>query len=218
MRFFKTFAPVLLTIACLAAPTVAHAATIVGGETRVEVTADLAALGLTPGIIGSATIAAASPLTVGFPITGGSLDGSLAGFILHEGSGVSLTAGGNSLALTNFIIDTVSERILGDASLNGVSLATDLALFSFDLSSVTLAQLTNLDAPTLGLFITADAAGALTTVFGAPDLTGAQFGLAATSPILSAVPEPSNWALLIVGFGLVGAFARRRPASRAISA
>lgn len=217
MRFVKSVVPVILTLFAVAAPS--QAAVVVGGQTRVEVTADLAALGLTPGIIGGASIVSGAPLTVGFPITGGSLDASLGGFILHEGSGVSLTAGGNSLILGNFIIDTVSQRVLGDASLNGTLLANDLALFDFNLGSVTPAQLTDLDNPLLGLFFTAGAANALTTVFGAPDLTGAQFGLAATSPVLAAaVPEPASWALLIVGFGLVGVTARRRAAITARSA
>jgi hypothetical protein len=210
MRSSKKLAALALALAGLAGPAVGQAAVVVGGQTRVQVTADLAALGLTPGITGTASLISGSPLTVGFPITGGSLDSALGGFILHEGSGVSLTTGGNSLTLSNFIIDTVSQRILGDAALNGASLANDLSLFSFDLASVTPAQLTNLNAPALALFFTPGAAGALTQVFGAPDLTGVQFGLAATGPSLAgAVPEPATWALLIVGFGLVGA-ARRR--------
>lgn len=213
MRFVRTVSA-LLTVICVSAPSAGLAATIVGGETRVEVTADLAALGLTPGIIGTASIVSGSPLTVAFPITGGSLDGALAGSILHEGSGVSLTAGGNSLALTNFIIDTVGQRILGDAALNGSALAEDLSLFTFDLSTITVDQLLDLDNPALGLFFTAEAAGALTSVFGAPDLTGAQFGLAATSPVLAAVPEPSTWAMLIVGFGLAGTAVRRKSVLR----
>lgn len=211
MRSSKKLAALALAFAWLAGPAVGQAAVVVGGQTRVQVTADLAGLGLTPGITGTASLISGSPLTVGFPITGGSLDSALGGFILHEGSGVSLTAGGNLLTLSNFIIDTVSQRILGDAALNGTSLADDLSLFSFDLSSVTPAQLTNLDAPALALFFTPGAAGALTQVFGAPDLTGVQFGLAATSPSLAgAVPEPATWALLIVGFGMVGTVARRR--------
>lgn len=210
MRSFKKLVGLAFAAAWLAGPAVGQAAVVTGGQTNVQVTADLGALGLTPGITGTASIVSASPLTVGFGITGGSLDAGLGGFILHEGSGVSLTAGGNSLTLSNFIIDTVSQRILGDAALNGSSIANDLSLFSFDLSSVSVAQLTNLDAPALGLFFTSQAAGALTQVFGAPDLTGVQFGLAATSPTFAAVPEPATWALLIVGFGLVGTAARRR--------
>jgi hypothetical protein len=219
MRLLKTIAAMTMAMVWTVVPTISQAAVVVGGQTRVQVTADLAGLGLTPGILGTASIVSGSPLTVGFPITGGSLDSSLGGFILHEGSGVSLTAGSNTLSLSNFIIDTVSQRVLGDASLNGSLLANDLALFSFNLASVTPAQLTNLEAPALGLFFTAGAAGALTQVFGAPDLTGAQFGLAATGPTFAtgAIPEPASWAMLIVGFGLVGVVARRRPARHVLA-
>lgn len=194
--------------AMLTVPGASRAASLIGGVTQVQVTADVGALGLTPGVLGSASIVSGQPLTVAFPITGGALNSSLAGFILHEGSGVSLTAGGNSLSLTNFIIDTIGQRILGDAALNGTSLATDLPLFTFDLSTVTPAALTNLASPSLSLLFSRQAATALTTVFGAPDLTGAQFGLAATAP--SAVPEPATWAMLLLGFGAVGVIARRR--------
>ncbi|GGI85331.1 hypothetical protein GCM10007973_22400 [Polymorphobacter multimanifer] len=169
------------------------------------------------GITGTASIVSGSPLTVSFPITGGSLNSALSGFILHEGSGVSLTGGSNTLGLSNFIIDTVSQRILGDASLNGSLIANDLSLFTFDLSSVTAAQLTDLSSPSLSLFFTPGAASALTQVFGAPDLAGVQFGLAATGPSVAAVPEPASWAMLICGFGLVGVVARRRQARTVVT-
>jgi len=46
----------------------------------------------------------------------------------------------------------------------------------------------------------------------------ADFGAAvegpAGGPIVAAVPEPATWALLIAGFGMVGAAARRRSATR----
>lgn len=207
MGLFKKL--IALAAAFIALPTAASAATLVGGETRVQVTANLAALGLTPGITGTASLVSGAPLTVSFPVTGGSLNSSLGGFILHEGSGVSLTAGSNTLTLGNFIIDTVSSRVLGDAALNGTVLANDLALFTFDLNTVTVAQLTNLNAPALVLSFTAGAAGALTQIFGAPNLTGVEFGRAATAP-LAAIPEPQTWAMMIIGFGLVGAAASRR--------
>ena len=170
-------------------------------------------MGTAPATVGSAAVTGVAPLTVAFPITGGDLDDALAGRILHEGSGVSLQAGGITLALENFIIDTTDQLILGDASLDGTLLAEDLALFSFDLSTVTVAALVDLADPALTLSLTAGAAGALTSVFGAPDLTGAPFGLAATAPAFADVPEPG--ALMLFGLGVVGLAAgqRRRPAT-----
>lgn len=202
---------VLLRVAAAAAvvlvPAAAQAAPVGGGDTRVQVTADLAGLGLTPGVLGSATIVSADPLTVNFPVTGGELDAALAGNILHNGSGVSLSGGGNTIDLTNFVIDTVAQLILGDVDLNAADFAEDLPLFSFDLASVTVEQLTDLANPALALLFTGEAAGALTAVFGAPDLTGAQFGLAATAPEL-AVAEPAMLALF--GLGALGVAAARR--------
>jgi hypothetical protein len=58
------------------------------------------------------------------------------------------------------------------------------------------------------LNISADLAGALTAVFGAPNLTGVQFGLANTAP--SAVPLPASALLLLAGLGALGAARSRR--------
>lgn len=196
----------------------ADAETIAGGTTRVEFI-DVSALGLTPGITGTASIFSTDPLTVDFPITGGSLDlATLTGAIFHEGSGLTLTGGADTLGLSDFIIDVTNQTLVGDVSLNGGSLADDVVLFTFDLSTVTLAELTDLDNPSLALLLSADAAAALTQVFGAPDLTGTQIGLAATAPVFAAVPEPSSWAMMIGGFGLIGAQLRRRRTLGALAA
>lgn len=193
------------------ATTAAEAAPIQlgSGETRVRVTADLAGLGLTPSLVGTASIASdPNGLVISFPVTGGQLDG-LEGTIEHEGSGVSLTAGATTVTVGNFIIDTVNEVILGDVELNGARIADDLGLFSFDLSSINPAQLTILNQQFLALIITPALAGALTDVFGAPDLAGAVFGFASTRP--QEVPLPAAAWLFIAGAGALG-FARRKAA------
>ncbi len=195
----------------------ASAATIIGGTTAVRVTADLGTLGLTLGTTGTASLSTSifGVARALFGITGGVLDpGTLAGNILHDGSGVSFTAGDTTLTAANFIIDTVNSSILGDVAVNGTSLASDAPLFSFDLSNLPApAALVDLADPKLPLIITATAAGVFTQVFGTRDLTGAQFGLAATSPELAmstAIPEPATWGMMIIGIGLVGGMLRRR--------
>jgi hypothetical protein len=186
----------------------AQALTIVGGNTRLQLSN--ATEGLTAGLLGSATLAIGQPgLTINFPITGGLLDpGTLAGTIRHDGSGLSLSNGTNILALSNFVIDTSASLVFGDVALNGSLLGTGLDLFSFDLSTVTVPQLFDLSNPLLDLVITATAAGALTTAFGLPSTTGVVVGDAATDP--SFVPEPGSWLMLMGGFALTGVMLRRR--------
>ncbi|MFQ3664905.1 MAG: PEPxxWA-CTERM sorting domain-containing protein [Sphingomonadaceae bacterium] len=187
------------------APTAASALALAGGDTRVLV--ESAFVPLIGGVTGVASVFSADPLIANFPISGGFLDASLAGTIRHDGVGLILTDGMTTVEAGNFVIDTTQSLLFGDVLLNGAPLVSDFALFSFDLGTVTVAQLTDLANPQLGLLITAGLAGALNDVFGVEGLEGVQFGRAATSPV--AVPEPGSWALLIAGFGIVG-FAMRR--------
>ena len=205
----------------LSAPTLA--ATIIGGNTAVRVTADVAGLGLTLGTFGSATINTTIPGVprVFFPITGGTLDPStLAGSIQHTGSGVTFTAGSNSLLARDFVIDTIGQQLLGNVFLNGASVASNAPIFTFNLSGLSAAQITDLSNPAIALLISSTAASVFTSVFGAPDLTGVQFGLAATAPALAAappIPEPTSWAMLVSGFAVVGTLLRRRRRVMAIA-
>ena len=207
----RAFLMPLLAVAVSALSVPASATAVIGGDTRVAFSSLIS--GLEAGLLGSATLVGGAPgLTVNFNITGGDLDGSLAGTIRHDGSGVSLSNGVNTLALTNFVIDTTASTIFGDVALNGAGVGTGLSLFAFDLGSVTVPQLTDLDNPLLNLTVTSTAAGALTTAFGIGDTTGQSIGLAATAPQLAAggVPEPESWALMILGLGAVGATMRQR--------
>lgn len=199
----------LLTVALLSIPSLGQAATVIGGDTRVAFGSILT--GLEVGLTGTASLVGGAPgLTVNFDITGGDLDPARAGTIRHDGSGITLSNGVNTLALGNFVINTTTSFLQGDASLNGALLGTGLNLFSFNLGSVSLAELTNLDNPLLALLITPTASGALDAAFGTGETVGLQLGLAATAPQLAVVPEPESWMMLIAGFGLVGAAARFR--------
>lgn len=200
----------LLALATVLLPAPISAAAVIGGETRIAFGSIVASLDA--GLTGTASLVAAEPLTVGFAITGGDLDDTLAGTIRHDGSGVTLSNGTNTLGLGNFVIDTVSSLVFGDVTLNGVDLGTGLSLFAFNLGSVTVGQLTDLDNPALDLSFTSTASNALDTAFGTGDTIGLQLGLAATAPIIATggIPEPEAWALLVVGFAGVGTTIRLR--------
>ncbi len=109
----------------------AHAVAVTGGTTAVTVTADLAGLGLTPGLEGSATAEVNDGLlTVFFPITGGSTGPAGNALIEHEGSGVSLTAeDGTTASVGNFVIKTSASTVFGD--LFGVTTGSPLPFFTF---------------------------------------------------------------------------------------
>lgn len=170
------------------------AAPIFGGLTTVEVTADLTSLGLGGAPFGSATVSGA---VFSFPITGGSAtSGDLE--ILHDGSGVTLFTldplDATEVTVGNFVIDTAAATVFGDV----IGGPTDLDLFSFGAAT-----------GGIGLDITETLAGALTINFGAPDLTGAQFGIANTAP--EVVPLPASAVLLLAGLAGLGALRRVKP-------
>ncbi|QMW24130.1 PEPxxWA-CTERM sorting domain-containing protein [Sandaracinobacteroides saxicola] len=201
----------LLPIALIVA-TPAAAVAIIGGTTRVAV--NPLPPGLTPGLLGTATLGPGPGLSVDFPITGGLLDG-IRTRIFHEGSGVSLTGGTDVLALENFIIAPNLNRILGDVTLNGTLVGSDVPLFLANFASVSAAALADLSNPSLVLRLTPQAIGALNTAFGVTLPANARFGTAASAPSL--VPEASVWATMILGFGLVGLSLRRRPFKATLS-
>jgi len=114
-----------------------------GGSTAIALDADFVAalgtLGLTPATLGDATLADGS---ISFPITGGTVtvfDKSsgyrpyVQGTLLHEGSGLSLTAGGTTVELTGFTIDPgTPARLFGDVAVNGQQAVASAPLFDLD--------------------------------------------------------------------------------------
>lgn len=129
---------------------VAEIKSLTGMSTSVKLDAGFASalqtLGLTPGVLGTATLTDGS---VHFPITGGNVTvykkGAVKpyvqGDIKHDGSGLSLKAGSTTVSLENFEIDPGNNSTLyGDVSVNGTSAAKHANLFTLDGS--TLAPLT----------------------------------------------------------------------------
>jgi hypothetical protein len=103
----------------------------------------------------------ASDAGIAFPITGGSVEAeSLAGTIEHSG-GLTFSAGGTDLALTDFVIDTAAGTLsatAGDAQV--VILDVDLSGLqrSDDNGTIVLED--------IALTLSADGAGALNDTFG----------------------------------------------------
>jgi hypothetical protein len=122
---------------------VATVPAVPGGSTAVALdagfTSALTTLGLTPGTVGTAAL---SGSTVTFPITGGTVtvyDKAsgyrpwVQGVLFHEGSGLSLTAGGTTVQLTNFVIDPGKPaRLFGDVFVNGQQAAMNAPLFDLN--------------------------------------------------------------------------------------
>ena len=205
-------AAAVLMAGVLATSAQAQALPITGGVTSVSLTSapTLTSVGLSVGILGSAQFSpgsAGTPL-VYFPVTGGSLNtATFAGSIEHAGSGLSLSSGGTTLNLTDFVIDTTALTLTGQAAVGGTALGA-VPLFNLSFGS-------NAVSP-FNLALTGAAAGALTALFGLPDLTGFTLGTANTIPITSAVPEPATYAAMLAGLAMISlVLARRRIASPA---
>jgi hypothetical protein len=201
---FSALASTATVVAALAAVTFTSAAQaaplpVTGGVTSVKLVSapTLTAAGVTVSGLGTVGLSPGSdgiPLAY-FPITGGSLDtGSFAGTIAHNGSGLRLSTSTGSINLTNFLINTSTLSLTGNVAFGTTSLT---AVPLFDLSFGT-----NPIFP-FNLKLTATAAGALSTVLGVPNLTGATIGIANTAPITSPVPELATVSSMLAGLGLM---------------
>ncbi len=101
----------------------------------------LTTLGLTPGVVGTATLADGS---ISFPITDGNVkywepgtvDPYVQGEIMHEGSGLSLTSGDTVVELTDFDIDPGTSELTGTVTVNGEVAAEDAVIFDLDGSTL----------------------------------------------------------------------------------
>jgi hypothetical protein len=208
MKFVMFTASAALAAALAAPAAQAQALPIVGGVTSVTLTAapTLTSLGVGFATLGTAAVSPGSdgiPLAY-FPVTGGAIDtATFAGSIEHDGSGLALSSAGTTVNLTDFIIDTVALTLTGQVAVEGGAALGAVPLFNLGLSGNVVSPFT--------LSLTSDAAGALSAVFGLPDLTGVTLGTASTIPITSAVPEPATYAAMLAGLALVAlTLARRR--------
>jgi len=98
----------------------------------------LGTLKLTPAPVGDATISRAG--VASFPITGGNVTyyepGTVSpyvqGEINHDGSGLSLTGGGKTVELTDFVVDPGASVLTGTVSVDGEVAAESAPLFFLD--------------------------------------------------------------------------------------
>lgn len=141
-------------------------------------------LGLTPGVIGGATLDATTG-TLAFPITGGNVNywdpelnyrPYVQGEIDHAGSGISLTGGGKTVELTDFVIDPGSNsKLTGTVTVDGTEVGKNITIFRLD--GTTLKPLSKdadgnavLEGTTV--YISEDAAALLNKTFGTDAVTG----------------------------------------------
>ena len=121
---------------------VAQINTLTGRSTDVQLDQDfvkaLGTLELTPAAVGDGRITPAG--VARFPITGGNVTyytpGSVApyvqGEIDHAGSGLSLTGGGKTVKLTDFVVDPGKSVLTGKVTVDGKVAAESAPLFFLD--------------------------------------------------------------------------------------
>jgi hypothetical protein len=132
-----------------------------------------------------------APATLSFTING--VSGSFA--TQFNAFSVTLGSGGGQRSLVGF---TEAEQFGND-----LIDVRDPGLLGYDLKTgIVSASNSPIDFLNFG---TAFETTAGTLIFANDDEASARFSAA-----LSAVPEPANWAMLLVGFGLMGATIRRR--------
>ncbi len=141
------------------------------------------------------TTSPAAGTVVNFPITGGDTTG---GLIDHSG-GLTLTGKatpmgvGTEVVTENYVINLNTSTLTSEVVVNGGTPMMNVPLFSIGAGDA--------------LTVSSTLAGALSSVYGVPNLTGAPVGTATVSPT-TATPEPASFALL--GGGLLAAFVSRK--------
>jgi hypothetical protein len=131
-------------------------------------------------------------------------------------TGVLLPPGSatESTFTVNNLIGTPGPTSLNDF-FNGTSSTLGLPLAGASFPAGTVTDTVGPTANTIGPALTADAQQYMIT-FSAPVESANDTIQLTTTP--SAIPEPSTWAMMVVGFGLLGLAAIRRGRREAISA
>ena len=140
----------------------------------------LGSLGLTPGVLGGATL---TDGVLAFPITGGNVDyydpeedyrPYVQGSVEHDGSGISLTAGDTVVELTDFRIDPGTSQLFGTVTANGEEVGQDIYIFNLDGTTLNPLE-TDADGNAVlegtTVLISPDAAGLLNDTFGTDAVT-----------------------------------------------
>jgi hypothetical protein len=157
---------------------------LAGVDTQVTLDAGfveaLTTLGLTPGVLGGATL---TDGVLAFPITGGNVDyydpemdyrPYVQGEIDHDGSGISLTAGSTVVELTDFRIDPGTSQLFGTVTANGEEVGQDIFIFTLDGTTLNpLEEDADGNAVLEGttVLVSPDAAELLNTTFGTDAVT-----------------------------------------------
>lgn len=193
----------MAVVATSAAAPASAASTVVGGTTSVTLTAapTLTSAGITVTPTGSAmAMVSGSIPTVTFPITGGTKNDSTGALLLyHDGSGLLFSNGTNSLATSNFVVDTASMLVSGNVSATIGGMTSDLGT----------ASLFNIVGGNT-LTLTSTASDAFSNLFKANLPAGTAVATVAINAQTGAVPEPGTWMMMLVGFGGMGLAVRRR--------
>lgn len=151
--------------------------------------------------------------TLVLPVTGGdgALPFSFDGTIEHSGSGLRLSSVGVNLDLTNFVMNTITNKMSADYVIGAATGAGDI----FDIlpcgsgpPGTCFTLPTGAVIPSALRLSFTELGSGLVNFLGIPGLAaaGMQFGVANTA--LTAVPEPGT--ALLVGSALVGLAALRR--------
>jgi len=159
---------------------------VTGVDTQVTLDAGfvdaLTQLKVAPGPVGKATISEDG--VAAFPITGGDVTyydpksdvrPFVTGNLMHDGSGLSLTAGKTKVELTDFVVDPGTSELTGTVSVNGEEAASGALLFDLDGSTLKPLQSNPDGSATLAgttVKLSDDAAGLLNDTFGINDLAG----------------------------------------------